>query len=207
MMKDKKWIACFSRTGSELKRLIDTDGIKPPDVIITSNREMYFKGVCDESLHMYANKKFFDEALKRACECLNCTNDDVVVTLHGWMYIISEATCNEYRIYNGHPGLITKYPELKGKDPQERAFASVMRGEHTQYGGVIHEVIPAVDDGKVLLEFAYNDVDCYTAERRAIAEARPFHLVYPEVMQQFNDTLADGMYDLWRSFLTSNSIK
>jgi folate-dependent phosphoribosylglycinamide formyltransferase PurN len=47
---------------------------------------------------------------------------DAIVTLHGWLRVIPAYVCERSRIYNGHPGLITKYPELKGKDPQVRAF-------------------------------------------------------------------------------------
>jgi folate-dependent phosphoribosylglycinamide formyltransferase PurN len=51
-------------------------------------------------------------------------------------------------MYNGHPGLITKYPELKGKDPQIRAF----QGNYNTGGCVIHKVTPGVDEGEVLME-------------------------------------------------------
>ena len=56
--------------------------------------------------------------------------------------------CEQYNIYNGHPGLITKYPELKGKDPQVRAY----EGKYETAGSVIHEVVPEVDAGKILKE-------------------------------------------------------
>ena len=55
--------------------------------------------------------------------------------------------CKKYNIYNGHPGLITKYPELKGKDPQIK----MMKGEYNTMGCVLHEVTAGVDEGKVLL--------------------------------------------------------
>jgi folate-dependent phosphoribosylglycinamide formyltransferase PurN len=51
-------------------------------------------------------------------------------------------------MYNGHPGLITRYPELKGKDPQMRAF----QGEYNTAGCVIHKVTPGVDEGEILME-------------------------------------------------------
>ncbi len=71
-----------------------------------------------------------------------------IITLHGWLRVLPEDICNKYEIYNGHPGLITRYPELKGKDPQMRAFA----GDYNTAGCVIHKVTPGVDEGEVLME-------------------------------------------------------
>ena len=56
--------------------------------------------------------------------------------------------CDEFDIYNGHPGLITKYPELKGKDPQEKAYRL---GLH-ESGCVIHKAVAEVDSGEILRE-------------------------------------------------------
>ena len=74
--------------------------------------------------------------------------ENPIVTLHGWLRIVPEEVCNEYEMYNGHPGLITKYPELKGKDPQMRAF----QGDYNTGGCVIHKVTPGVDEGEILME-------------------------------------------------------
>jgi folate-dependent phosphoribosylglycinamide formyltransferase PurN len=54
--------------------------------------------------------------------------------------------------YNGHPGLITKYPELKGKDPQVRAF----EGKYPVAGAVIHKVTAGVDEGRIIMEEYFN---------------------------------------------------
>ena len=51
-------------------------------------------------------------------------------------------------IYNGHPGLITTHPVLKGKDPQEKAYNLGL----TVSGCVIHGVTEGVDEGPVLRE-------------------------------------------------------
>jgi phosphoribosylglycinamide formyltransferase-1 len=71
---------------------------------------------------------------------------DPIVTLHGWLRIMPPSICNQFEIYNGHPGLITRYPELKGKDPQQKAFDL---GLETS-GCVIHEVTEGVDEGRIL---------------------------------------------------------
>ena len=48
--------------------------------------------------------------------------------------------------------MITKYPELKGKDPQVRAFEL----KHETIGCVLHEVVAGVDEGKVIAEERVN---------------------------------------------------
>ena len=60
--------------------------------------------------------------------------------------IIPSEICKEYSIVNLHPGLITKYPILKGKDPQEKAYNLGLKTS----GAVIHEVVAEVDSGKIL---------------------------------------------------------
>ena len=56
--------------------------------------------------------------------------------------------CTTYNIYNLHPGLITKYPQLKGFNPQERAFKENLDTS----GAVIHKVTPQLDSGEILAE-------------------------------------------------------
>ena len=73
---------------------------------------------------------------------------NTLVTLHGWLNIIPEEICNEYTIYNGHPGMITFYPELKGKDPVERAWEKI--DTYHFVGSVVHKVVPEVDSGSIL---------------------------------------------------------
>ena len=64
-----------------------------------------------------------------------CGNTDKNIELH-----------NRFEIYNGHPGLITQYPELKGKDPQQKAFDLGLESS----GCVIHRVTEGVDEGEIL---------------------------------------------------------
>ena len=74
---------------------------------------------------------------------------EAIITLHGWLRIMPPSICEKFKIYNGHPGLITDYPELKGKDPQERMFND---GNYTYYGSVVHKVVPEVDSGEIVSE-------------------------------------------------------
>lgn len=72
-----------------------------------------------------------------------------IITLHGYLRILPGEFIQSYRprtIYNGHPGLITYYPELKGFNPQIRAW----EGEYPTIGSVVHEVTEGVDEGKVV---------------------------------------------------------
>ena len=80
--------------------------------------------------------------------------ENTLVTLNGWLKIVPSDKCKKYNIYNGHPGLITRYPELKGKDPQERAWNSIH--EYTHVGSVVHEVAEEVDGGNVIIEKEVN---------------------------------------------------
>lgn len=78
---------------------------------------------------------------------------DTLITLHGYLRILPANICNRYTILNGHPGLITKYPELKGKDPQVRAW----EGKYPLIGSVVHKVTPGVDEGEVITSVCYTN--------------------------------------------------
>ena len=143
------WIAFFSQTGSEIVNICEEID-RWPELIITNRLDGFDKinpKLTERMLNgkqrmLMVEKKppvhRYDEAIR----------DNSIVTLHGWLRIVPEEICDKYEIYNGHPGLITKYPELKGKDPQERAF----EGKYKTAGSVIHEVVPEVDAGKILKE-------------------------------------------------------
>lgn len=144
MLQNKKWAALFSHTGSEIVN-ISKHLSRTPDIIITNNTpgcDTVHKGIRD---NIYTQKK------PSVQDYRNILDDADIVTLHGWMRIIPPEICNDYEIYNLHPGLITLYPELKGADPQKR----VSEDESTRYskvGCVIHRVVPEVDEGPVLAE-------------------------------------------------------
>ena len=71
-------------------------------------------------------------------------------------------------IYNGHPGLINMYPELKGKDPQER-----IKPYMSLIGSVVHKVTPEVDAGEIVNNVAVknNRYDYYNILRETSLEA------------------------------------
>lgn len=133
----KPWIALFSQTGSELKAIIDELKIQP-DIVYTNNFKI------DDCAFDNLFKASHDDIMTS----LTTLSDDCIITLHGYLRILPEHICNKFTILNGHPGLITMYPELKGKDPQTKVFTNIK--EYECIGSVIHKVIPEVDSGIVV---------------------------------------------------------
>jgi len=160
-MNKRPWIVFFSQTGSEIGNLISSLD-KVPDCIITNKNDatdispLLKKHLNDKvSIVQIPNKpevKDYQKVLKKY--------KNPLVTLHGYLRIIPKEICSKYEIYNLHPGLITEYPELKGKDPQQRAY----EGKYPQAGCVIHRVIPEVDEGKIVSTYPIF-IENYTLER------------------------------------------
>lgn len=143
MLMDRGWVAFFSQTGSEIANIAKEVG-RWPDVIITNKRPDHLREInkeVAERTYYISNEPTLEE-LESCCYWV----PNPIVTLHGWLRIMPPEMCNTYDIYNGHPGLITRYPELKGKDPQQRAWDL----DHDVFGSVIHEVTEGVDEGKIL---------------------------------------------------------
>ena len=141
-----RWVALFSQTGSEIVNISESIG-RWPDLIIT-NRQSGYYNINSKIMTNGRSHVVFTEKKPEVDRYLQLIREGSFVTLHGWLRIIPPEVCEAYEIYNGHPGLITEYPELKGKDPQERAF----EGKYKTAGSVIHEVVPEVDAGKILKE-------------------------------------------------------
>ena len=138
------WIAMFSHTGSEIASISKKLG-KWPDKIIT-NKEPGDKSI-SKALGkelMFCSKKPSVSDYRR----LFARGD--FITMHGWMQILPSKICSDYDIYNLHPGLITKYPELKGKDPQKRVFGSKVSYDHV--GCILHKATGVLDSGPVIME-------------------------------------------------------
>ena len=144
--EDIRWIAFFSQTGAEIADIAEKIG-RWPDRIITNERPEHLRTIDPriEKRHYWTFKNYPCE--ENYLEVLEYF-PGALVTLHGWLRIIPGYVTKGVNLYNGHPGLITKYPDLKGKDPQVRAFER----EYEEIGSVIHEVIEGVDEGKVIAE-------------------------------------------------------
>ena len=155
MQIDNNWIAFFSQSGTELHNIITHTG-KIPAAIITNRQtddglNILFKEAKDKGLYNWITipknpeLKDYKKALKPF--------KNPLITLHGYLRIIPKDICKKYKnIYNLHPGLITEYPDLKGKDPQIRAI----KAGYPTVGAVIHKVIPAVDEGEIIASHAIN---------------------------------------------------
>ena len=143
MIESRKHISFFSQTGSEIADIAEEIGIWP-DLIVTNKRPIDLRTVDKRLEGRYIElpnvptEEDYLEVLENFV--------DPVITLHGWLRIMPENICKEYLIFNGHPGLITEYEELKGKDPQKKAYD--LKLEYS--GSVIHRVTSEVDGGEIL---------------------------------------------------------
>ena len=150
---DTKWIAFFSQTGAEIADLAEKTG-RWPDRIITNERPEHLRTIDPriekQGYWTFANRPTEENYL----EVLEFF-PDALVTLHGWLRIIPGYVTEGVNLYNGHPGLITKYPDLKGKDPQIKAYER----KYEEIGSVIHRVTAGVDEGKVIAEASITNDD------------------------------------------------
>lgn len=149
-----KWYGLFSHTGKELEMLagMDHDWDLRLDSVITDNMDysgnLSSKGVM---VLKVASRQDVNWLLKQP----QYVEDDSIVTLNGYMGIVPADVLHNLKVrgckvYNIHPAPIQMYPELKGKDPQERMYEGIQRREYNYIGVVIHEVDEGVDTGKVV---------------------------------------------------------
>ena len=185
----RPWIAFFSQTGTEIHDLSNTLGMYP-DAIITNKSDLkgVNKGLLGTTqfrehklnktiLTFLPNKPVVSNYLK----VLKCF-ENPVVTLHGFLRIIPKEICEKYEIYNLHPGLIDKFPSLKGFNPQERAFTE----GYKLAGCVIHRVTQGVDEGEILMSQGVS------------IEGMDLNGVY--------GALRNAALDLWKSFFAAYKI-
>ena len=146
MVDNQQWICFFSQTGGEINSVRKLLG-RDPDIIVTNKSD--FSGVDQELLDTCGAKIIClpDRPSKAEYQTLcELFEDNCIITLHGYLRIIPDWMCEKYTIYNSHPGNIIKYPQLKGFNPQEKAFKLKL----PKSGVVIHKVIPEVDCGEIL---------------------------------------------------------
>ena len=145
-----KWVALFSQTGSEIyeiSKLLD----RFPDAIICNKQDDF------DSINQNLVGKaplIFTDSNPTVEDYLKYIKPSDFATMHGWLKIVPKEVCTQRTIYNGHPGLITKYPELKGKDPQLKALEL----GHLSGGCVIHEATAKLDGGPIA---AVSEMVCF----------------------------------------------
>jgi folate-dependent phosphoribosylglycinamide formyltransferase PurN len=157
-MKFTKWVALFSQTGQEIID-ISNQIDRVPDLIISNNHpsnvENIVKGVEYRwliSSEEYKTLDILDEVVEDP--------ENTLITLNGWLRIVPPDKCTKYNIYNGHPGLITKYPELKGHNPQYRAWNDIHK--YDTVGSVVHKVVEEVDAGEIATESEVSSANILT---------------------------------------------
>ena len=160
-----KWVAFFSQTGSEIVNI--SKAIKRwPDLVVTNKQD-------DKTTHVELVQRVRQKDTElltlpswpkeidytRAADELNYSilnedwKEDVFVTLHGYLRILPPHFTRSSNIFNGHPGAIHIHPELKGLDPQKKAW----KENHIRVGCVIHKVIPELDDGPIVEKCLINN--------------------------------------------------
>ena len=146
-MRYRHWIALFSQTGSEISDLSLALNRKPDFVISNADLDQ-----ANPDVHVDFRLNKEEAKTLDILENLDFNKDKTIITLNGWLKIVPQDKCTNYNIYNGHPGLITKYPELKGRDPQQRAWDNI--DNYNEIGSVVHSVVKEVDAGEIMIERA-----------------------------------------------------
>lgn len=136
-----KWVALFSQTGSEIHLVSEQLG-RYPDLVLCNGKELD-----NINPNLFGKTAIvFTESKPTVEQYLELIPKESLVTMHGWLRIVPGEVCDNRRIVNGHPGLITEYPELIGKDPQQKAIDLGL--EYS--GSILHEAIAEVDSGEVI---------------------------------------------------------
>lgn len=147
-MKYKKWIALFSQTGSEIYTISHKLN-RYPDTIYTNKKLKQIEEINNNLLECCFNNILFIPSSPTSAEynfIFEEAAEDTLITLHGYLKILPPDICSKYSIFNGHPGDIETYPELKGYNPQEKAFELKLKTS----GSIIHKITAIVDDGPVV---------------------------------------------------------
>ena len=160
-----KWVAFFSQTGSEIVNISKTIG-QWPDVIVTNKQSRFgindeLLSVVESTINRYVTLPKFPKEIDylKVADILGYSildekwQDEVLITLHGYLRILPPDFTKSSNIFNGHPGAIHIHPELKGLNPQKKAW----KENHIRVGCVIHKVIPELDDGPIVEKCLINN--------------------------------------------------
>jgi folate-dependent phosphoribosylglycinamide formyltransferase PurN len=182
-----KWAALFSQTGSEICNLSEKLG-HYPDLVISDNTNE--ANIVDPRIELNCKKLLWRRYKGLTAEekldyyRIHLQGYDIV-TLHGWLNIVPAEICNEFKIYNGHPGLINYYPDLKGKDPVERVWENI--NGYELIGSVIHKVTAEIDGGQILYHASESTADCKTYEDVCKAATRTSFRTWLEFAKDYLD--------------------
>lgn len=161
-----RWVAMYSRTGSELVQ-VSMILRRYPDLVLTDTHScmenlQFLQKFSGRLIHSSNVSDLFKvlESVLRSAQYVK--DEGLIVTLHGFLHIIPPQLCElaDGCIFNGHPGLITEYPELKGLNPQKRAWES----RYPRIGAVLHQVTAEVDSGRIVMEKALDNYNYTTLD-------------------------------------------
>jgi folate-dependent phosphoribosylglycinamide formyltransferase PurN len=146
----ENWGVLISQTGSEVVAISEKLGILP-SLIVTNN----ITKISPRNMEIFGENNVEIYVIPRKPELINYLRSRInlkeLITLHGYLRILPEELFPymKGKIYNGHPALITMYPELKGFNKQEDIAGN--QDKYEWCGSVIHECIPELDAGKVVV--------------------------------------------------------
>lgn len=160
------WVALFSQTGSEIVNIAQRLR-KYPKIILTNNQDMesWHPGIHELNTMVVTGKH------KQIMDTLMGIRNKPLVTLHGYLRILPEEVVEEFEVINGHPGDIIKYPELKGKDPQQKAIDLCLPST----GVVLHKAVAEVDAGEIF-KHATRDILAGTTTEQLILDLKALQL-------------------------------
>ncbi len=200
----------FSQSGSEIVNISKKLGTWP-DIVVTNNKDessinnelkkQYIIHYTSRELDDFGGTGIDSAMLDLLCEdrvmivvdtkltkqvytdILGMVVGQFIITLNGWLKIVPKSITKDYFIYNGHPGLVSKFPELAGLDPQQKVIDRYNKNDaYTTMGSIIHLVTDEIDGGPIL------------ASKEVAA---------PELPDDVFSVLHDTSCDLWVKFLRS----
>lgn len=189
-----KLISLFSRTGSEILN-ISRKRNRWPDAIITNKQTL--EDVNGEllsnayhSIIVIPDKPCINDYLT-AFESIGAP-DELFITLHGYLRIIPKEICDQYTMYNLHPGDIVNYEILKGKDPVQRITEDM-----TTIGCVLHRVSAELDSGEIIMHKTHNNM--LRIPKGPYSDDVVRTVVNELILRQMAE-------DMWVDFLNNNKI-
>ena len=144
------WGVLISQTGSEVIAISEILGILP-SLIVTNN----ITKISPRNMEIFGENNVEICTLPPRPSTVSYLRTRInlkkLSTLHGYLRILPADFIPylEGEIFNGHPGLITMYPELKGFNKQEDIAGNQEKYEWC--GSVVHKVIPELDSGEVVV--------------------------------------------------------
>ena len=190
----------ISGSGSNLQALIDACAAPdyPAEIaVVLSNRPDAFglerakKAGIDTRIidhKLYGSREEFDSALHDALIPYGVD----LICLAGFMRILTPGFINKWenKIINTHPALLPKHggEGMYGGHVHE----AVLNAGDSESGASIHYVIPAVDQGPVILQKRVPVMTDDTPESLAARVLEQEHIAYPEAVRMISENILNS---------------